>query len=183
MRTEKDIFSRTSYYIMGKQDESYDKPKREYTYSLNYRDFLERTKTGNQSFDAYLESLSREMQIFDSIDPYKMNALVPLTNKADAFLRKHAGISYEDFLRQAKPEDFTGNDYGSLPEKRNLRRRLFKHRSMLYLSALEDAERRGYNLKELLQEVEQRTIPYLKKERDEPTFQEILKVLGKKNQI
>src|SRR3989344_8020996 len=178
MRTEKDIFNRESHSGMGNGDKpEYDLPKRDYTPSLDYRDFLNKAKTGKPSFDAYVESLSREMQTYDEADPYKKDALKEITNKADAFLKRHAGISYENFLRQSKPETFTENDYGSLPERKNLRRRLFEHRARLYLSALDDFESRGYDVLELLPEIQQSTIPYLKKERDEPTFREIMKVL------
>jgi hypothetical protein len=181
MGTTKDIFDKGLSHGMGEKDEHEEMlPKRADTSNLEYSLF-ERTKTGEPSFNAYVESLSQEMQTYDAIDPYKKNPLKEITDKADAFLRRHANISYEDFLRQAKPEDFTGNDYGKLPAKRNLRRRLFTHRAMLYLSALEDCEKKGHDIKYILREVEQGTIPYIKKERDEPTFQEILRVLRKKN--
>jgi hypothetical protein len=178
MGTEKDIFGKALHYSMGKEDKpKYDLSKREDTPSLDYGDFISKAKTGKPSFDAYVESLSGEMQTYDGADPYKKDALKGITDKADAFLKRHAGISYEDFLRQSKPETFTENDYGKLPERKNLRRRLFEHRARLYLSSLEDFEQRGYDLHELLPEIQQSTIPYLKKERDEPTFREIMKVL------
>ena len=181
MRTEKNIFGKALHHSMGKQDKpGYDPPERENTLSLDYKDFLERTKTGKPSFDAYIESLAQEMQAYDSTDPYKKDALRSITDKADSFLRRHADISYEDFLRQANPDEFTENDYGNLPQRKNLRRRLFEHRARLYLSALDDCEKRGYRLNELLSGIEEATIPYLKKEKDEPTFKEILRVLGRK---
>lgn len=49
---------------------------------------------------------------------------------------------------------------------------------MLYLSALEDCERKNCDLGEILRETRRGTIPYLKKEPDEPTFQEILRILN-----
>ena len=145
--------------------------------SLDYRIFLEKSKVGNTSFDAYIDELSNEMQIFDSINPYKKDPLRPITDKADAFLKRHAGISYKSFLSQSKPEEFSENDYGKLPEKRNLKKRLFEHRSMFYLSALENCEQKGYDIDDILREVERGTIPFIKKEQNEPTFREILKVL------
>jgi|TARA_B100000315_G_C14474957_1_gene540168 hypothetical protein len=178
MGTEKDIFGKASHYGMGKEDKpKYDLPKGDDSPSLDYKNFLDEAKTGKPSFDAYVESLSREMQAYDGADPYKKNSLNEITDKADAFLRRHTGINYEDFLRQSKPETFTENDYGNLPERKNLRRRLFEHRARLYLSSLEDFEQRGYNVGEVLPEIQESTIPYLKKERDEPTFREIMKVL------
>lgn len=177
MGTEKDIFGKALPYDMGKDKPKYDLLERDDSPSLNYENFLKRTKTGNPSFDAYVESLSREMQKYDEADPYKNDALKDITDRADSFLKRHAGISYEDFLRQSKPETFTENDYGSLPERKNLRRRLFEHRARLYLASLEDFEQRGYDVSELLPEIQKSIIPYLKKERDEPTFREIMKVL------
>ena len=156
-------------------------PKKEETPSPNYQDFLEITRTEKPSLGAYIKALCREMQIFDGIDPYVKNPLNVITDKADAFLRRHAGISYEDFLMQAKPETFTENDFGDLPDKKKLRRRLFEHRARLYLSALEDVEKEGHNIDELLRDIEEATIPYIKRERYEPTFQEILRVLRKKS--
>lgn len=178
MGTEKDIFGKALHYSMGKEDKpKYDLPKRDDSLSLDYKNFLDKTKTGKPSFDAYVESLSREMQAYDESNPYLKDSLRGITDKADSFLRRHADMSYEDFLRQSKPETFTENDYGNLPERKNLRRRLFEHRARLYLSSLEDFEQRGYDVSEVLPEIQESTIPYLKKERDEPTFREIMKVL------
>jgi hypothetical protein len=178
MKTEKNISSKESNYNMGKKD---DLPKRDDSPSLDYADFLNKTKTGKFPFDIYVELLAQEMQAYDSIDPYKKDALKSITDKADSFLIRHAEISYEDFLKQSNSDEFNTNDYGNLPKRKNLRKRLFEHRSRLYLSSLDDYEKKGYNIVDLLPEVENATIPYLKKERDEPTFQEILKVLGKKD--
>ena len=181
MTTEKDKLDKTTYHCMdGEENPKRDCPKREGTPSLDYATFSANTKTGNPSFDAFIDALSREMQLYDSLDPYGKNALNPLTDKADAFLRRHANITYADFLKQAKPDRFTGNDYGKLPDRKNLRERLFAHRAMLYLSSLDDCESNGHDLSAVLREVEQETIPHLKKETDEPTFQEILRILGKK---
>ncbi len=177
MGTKKDIFGKVLYCSMGKEDKPKDLPKGEDGLSFDYKRFLEITKTGNYSFDAYVELLSREMQIYDGVDPYEKDALKSITDKADSFLKRHAGISYDDFLRQSNPEIFTENDFGKLPEGKNLRRRLFEHRARLYLSSLEDFEQRGHDVSKLLPEIQQSTIPYLKKEKDEPTFREIMKVL------
>ena len=163
---------------MEKEDKpEYELPKKNDDSSLDYRNFLIKAKTGKPSFDTYVELLSREMQTYDEADPYKKDALRSITNKADAFLRRHGGISYEDFLRQSNPETITESDYGNRPERKNLRRILFEHRARLYLSSLEEFEQRGYDVSELLPEIQQSTIPYLKKEGHEPTFKEIMKVL------
>ena len=83
----------------------HDLPKIEDTPNSEYRNFLERTKIGKPSFDAYVESLSQEMQTYDAINPYKKDALKEITNKADAFLRRHVKISYEDVtITKYKPE-------------------------------------------------------------------------------
>jgi len=156
-----------------------DDGERESKLSPNYDDILRRVKCGEPSFDVFVEALYATMQRYDAIDPSKKDPLKPIRDRADGFLRGHAGISYESFLRQAKPEEFTENDFGTLPKKKNLRRRLFDHRAMLYLAALDDTVKQGYDLDSILAEVRKREIPYIKKEANEPTFKEILKVLGK----
>ena len=65
------------------------------------------------------------MQTYDGVDPYVSDPLKPFTDKADDFLRSHAGTSYKSFLRRARPEEFTENDFGKLPDKKKLRKRLF----------------------------------------------------------
>jgi len=179
METEKDIFGKVLYCGVETKDKfkEYDLPKRDGSLSFDYMVFLTKAKTGEFPFDAYVEFLAREMQTYDKADPYKKDALKEMNDKADAFLRRHAGISYEYFLRQSKPETFTENDYGNLPERKNLRRRLFEHRARLYLSSLEDCEQNGFDILKLLPQIQESTIPYIKKERDEPTFREIMKVL------
>jgi len=152
MGTEKDIFGKALHYSIGEKDEpKYDLPKREDTPSLDYKNFLDKTKTGKPSFDAYVESLSREMQTYDGVDPYKKDALKGITDKADAFLRRHASISYGDFLRHSKPETFTENDYGNLQPQE--RRRCFEREFAIRFAALEDIEKEGYEIDEVLREL------------------------------
>ena len=174
------LWKRNPYAAM-EIDEPLVNPDGEDESGVHYRNFLEKSKSGIPSFDTYMLCLSRAMQDYDLIDPHAIDALKPLTDKADAFLKRHAGISYQDFLRQSRPEDFVGNDYGKLPPRRNLRRRLFRHRTMLYLAALEDYEKLRHDVGEVLTEIRKRKIPYLKKELNEPTLEEILNVLRKKN--
>jgi competence CoiA-like predicted nuclease len=150
MGTEKYIFGKAFDYDMGKEDKpKYDLSKSDDSPSLDYENFLDKTKTGKPSFDAYVESLSGEMQIYDGADPYKKDALKGITDKADAFLKRHAGISYEDFLRQSKPETFTENDYENLPE----RTRYFERDVSTGLAALADIEDEGYDVGEVLREL------------------------------
>ena len=160
----------TGYYAGGSSQEN----------SFDYQTFLNNSFTGNPFFDAFITELSGEMQIYDGINPYVLDALRPLITKADSFLRRHAHMSYEEFLKRSKPETFTKSDYGILPAKKNLKRRLFEHRSLLYLSSLDDCERLGHTIDDILLAIKHGVIPTIKKELNEPTFEEILAVLGKK---
>ncbi len=119
---------------------------------LDTEDFLKRTQKGHLSFDAYVEILFKEIQKCN-LDLYK--------SKANAFLKKNVGISYEDFLRQAKPEEITEMMYGKInPQDR---KDLFARKTSLYLSALYDVEEKGYDVKEVLDELEEMKILELKK--------------------
>ncbi len=174
LRTRKDL---QSYYGMDSKPNYLLNSLNEC--SLDPKDLFEEFKIGDRFFDAYLSSISLNMKLYDSIDPYKKGALKPITDKADSFLMRHSGISFEQFLRKSNPEEFIDEDFGELPKKKNLRRRLFEHRTRLYLSALEDCENLGIDINEILLRVRVGKIPYLKKNSDEPSFKEILKTLKK----
>ena len=82
----------TGYYAGGSSQEN----------SFDYQTFLNNSFTGNPFFDAFITELSGEMQIYDGINPYVLDALRPLITKADSFLRRHAHMSYEEFLKRSK---------------------------------------------------------------------------------
>lgn len=108
MTTERAILTDAFNRRMGNEDEI----------PPIYEQFLKRTKTGNASFDAYVEALANEMIAYDWLDPFKKNALESFIQKADAFLQRHTGMDYAAFLKQAKPETFTQEDYENLPPKK-----------------------------------------------------------------
>ncbi len=131
----------------NKNEPKYDLSKTDSSRSLDCKGFSRRAK-GRPSFDAYIRSLSREMQTYKVADTHKKDALRRITEKADFFLRRHAGISYENFLRQSQPETFTDNEYRNLePEERRV---YFERESSVKLSALADVEEKGYDVVEIL---------------------------------
>jgi len=136
---------------MGKQDKpKHDSPERDETLSLDPLAFLERTKTGKPSSDASVEALQDN----------KRNIPKALYDKADAFLRKHSGISYEEFLRQTNPEEFTGNDYRNLEPQE--RRRRFERYAASHLVVLADVEEKGYDVGVVFERLEEENIEVLK---------------------
>jgi len=145
----------------------------------NYADFLKRALKGDLYFDCFLGHLVNEMMAYDKINPYIENPLKPLNDKVNAFLQRHVGISYLEFVDQTKPEDFEEEDFEFLPRKKNLRRRLFDFRARLVIAALADTEKQGLNLEEILDAIKDETIPLIKREKEEPTFKAILKILRK----
>ena len=172
MDNENNIFSRLLCLAMNEDNSE----ERKHSYEV----FKEQTKTGNPSFDAYIDVLVGVMHEYGAINPYQgKSCLTSFITKADAFLQRHASLTYETFLKQAKPEEFTTDDYGILPDKKRLKIRAFEHRTLLHLCALEECEQQGLNLEEILQQIRTHNIPSLKHEPEEPSFNEILKVLGK----
>ena len=178
MGTEKDIFGKAFDYDMGKEDKpEYDLSKREDTPSLDYKNFSGNRKD-EADFDRYVRKVYEAEEALQRVDPYEKEPLMELTAKVNGFLQKHAGIDYQEFVRRANPYEFDENDYGAMPKKA-LRRRLFDHRAYLYLSALADSETEGADIRQLLDQISSRKIPFIKKEEREPTFQAILDIYKK----
>ncbi len=151
---------------------------------LAYDKFLRKAKRGDPEYDRYLEHLVREMKEYDQMNPLAGDSLKSFIQKSDSFLKHFRGISYADFVKHANPRKFKTNDFRYLPDSGNLKKRLFEHRARLYLSALKDyAEEVNYDsnkIRRLLDKIASSTIPYLKKEKDEPTFLTILRTLNNK---
>ena len=116
----------------------------------NYKEFLKLGKSGDETFDPYLDLLLDMIKEYQNINPYTKDPLRPLTSKADAFLARHSGKSFEDFLKGVNPNEFTSGDYKYLPAKKNIKRRYFRYKSLLYLSALEHYERKYHNTNTLI---------------------------------
>ncbi|VVB79462.1 Uncharacterised protein [uncultured archaeon] len=139
--------------------------------SHSYDHFIERSKTGNSDFDRYLtayacaaDSLRKNPQ-----DPYTMQ-------EAERFLRRHAEVSYKEFVDRCHPERIEAESYGLL-QKGKLRRDLFERRALLYLCALEIFEEEGGNIEEILERIRKSKTPPIKNSRQEPTFEAIYKLL------
>ena len=88
----------------------------------------------------------------------KKYTLKDMTDKADSFLRRHAGISYENFLMQSQPETFTENNYGNLETDK--KREYFEKQSAVYLTALAEFEERGYNIETILAKLKNKNISW-----------------------
>jgi len=170
MGTEKDIFDKALHYSMGEKDEpKYDLPNEDDSPSLDYKNFLDKTKTGKPSFDAYVESLLERKGKPESDD----------NSRIDEFLRRNTGMNYEDFVDYSKPEEIEENSYG-LFKRKSIRRSLFKSKSRAYLEALCDLEERGEDIQSVLDDIRGEYVPTLKKhEGKEPTLEAIYAVLKK----
>ena len=170
MGTEKDIFGKALHYGMGKEDKpKYDLSEKDDSPSLDYKDFLDKIKTGKPSFDAYVEFLLKRKRKPESDDNYRI----------DEFLRRNTDMNYEDFVNYARPEEIEENSYG-LFKRKSIRRSLFKSRTKEYLAALCDLEERGKDIQSVLEDIRTGKIPTLKDEGErEPTFEAIYSVLKK----
>jgi len=89
-------------------------------------------------------------------------------DKIDTFLARYYLIDYDTLVKTAKAEDFDKNDYSRL--SKTLKKKLFRSRAKIYLSALADTVEKGHKLEDILDSVKLGIIPYIKKEIEEPTF-------------
>lgn len=135
-------------------------------YSLDYLKFLDKIETGNP-IERYLGFIVRNNLRGSSGDK----------NRVSVFLKKHTGLSYEQFIEEVKPENIHDNSYG-LFNRASIKRNLFQSRSQAYLEALCDYEEQGGNIEEILDRIREEYIPTLKKEKGkEPTFEAIYHTL------
>ena len=170
MGTEKDIFGKAVHYSMGNEDKpKYSLPKKDEASSLDYKDFLNKAKTGKPSFDAYVDYLLKRKDKPEIEDTYRI----------DDFLKRKINMNYEDFVDYSKPEEIEENSYG-LFKRKSIRRSLFKSKSREYLEALCDLEERGEDIQLVLDDIREEYVPTLKKHKGkEPTFEAIYAVLKK----
>ena len=101
--------------------------------SLDYTGPSEGSAPKETPLEVFLAKVNLHSRAYGSKD-HEMKEPQKMINKLDAFIRKHTGVSYEEFLRDSKPEDFTENDYQHLssPEEKKA---LFDKRIKTYLSA------------------------------------------------
>ena len=142
-----------------------------------YARALEQTVSRNVGLRYFYHKLAEEMDSLDKINPYGHNPMQPSQDKSNAFLMRHAGLTYKEFVRKSKPEALAVEDYGQL-EKSALKKKLFEYRAKLYLSALEESEKHGFDAYLILRMIKTRNIPPIKKNSQEPTYQSILNALG-----
>jgi hypothetical protein len=104
---------------------------------MNYHNLLEKSRTGNASFDRYIEFLLKEKSALDNISvyDYEDKRTKIIDDKVKDFLNRHAGIDYKRFVEDVRPETITENLYG-LIHKKSTKRVLFNALAKLYISAL-----------------------------------------------
>lgn len=137
-------------------------------------------KTGGESQNnlaTYVQKMAETLRYLHNVDPYRMNPLKPLNDKVDEVLKKYAGVNFREFVLQTKPEKIEHEEYNEMPNG-SLKYRLFEHRAKLHLAAIHDCEKMGMEINELLKDVRDNTIPYIKETKNEPTFDAILRVMG-----
>ncbi len=151
------------------------KPKEHTTLSPHSLDYLKKIQTGKPDFDVYLGFILLNKEKSETSGPKR--AVGGDNKRIDSFLRKHSGLSYQDFVEQSKPEKINRNSYGLL-KRGAIRRSLFESRSRLYLLALCDYEEQCGDIGKVLEDIRLRYVPIVKKTRGtEPTFDAIYLVL------
>jgi len=143
---------------------------------LKYAGEVESAKTGEIIFDAFIDNLANEFREYDSIDPHSEKPFGPLDERVNVFLLRHTGIEYNRFVEDINIAKFEKEDYQNM-QSPALKLRLFKLKSRLYLAALAKTEDEGYNIADVLSLVSQKTIPYIKKSAEEPTWKAITDIL------
>ncbi len=161
MKNEKNIFSSVLYKGMDEDISEHSLPN---------------AKKSQAEFDKFVRKVYEAEEIIYKTTREDRIAFNTLSEKVNSFLQRHAGLDYEEFVIRANPYGFDNEDYSVLP-KNALKRRLFDHRAYLYLSALEDCEKEGADIEDLLEQISNGRIPFIKKEKDEPTFNSIRDVL------
>ncbi|MEK6950242.1 MAG: hypothetical protein AABX13_00775 [Nanoarchaeota archaeon] len=132
----------------------------------------------NKTVESFFNYMAEAKTFFDTVNPYSPQPLKPYLDKADSFLRRHAGISYEELLRQVNPATLEGGYYDLLT-KDSLKRKLFNYRARVYLAALQRCEEEGLNLEEIITTVRTVRLPLIKKEEKEAAFEIIFNLLKK----
>ena len=94
--------------------------------------------------------------------------------KVSDFLQKHMGMNYKEFVEEANPYGFEEVEFSNT--EKSIKRRLFDYKAYLYLSALEECEKEGIDINLLIKKIGREKIPYLKPDKNEPTFNRIVKI-------
>jgi hypothetical protein len=138
--------------------------------------------TGDLVEDSMLQEFQEYVQearnFFKNVNPYTPDPLKPYMDKADQFLIRHTGRSYQDLLRNIDATPFESADFELLP-KQGLKKMLFDYRARVYLAALDSYERAHPedDLGVLLKKIQGARIPPIKKEADEPVYNALLELL------
>ena len=133
------------------------------------------------SFNDFVRHLCREKEALDALPEYgdRDSRQGLEVDKVEDFLKRHAGVTYSEFLREAHPEELEEGSYG-LTNRRSIKRNIFDVRARLYLAALWDFEESGGDIESILEQIREENLPFTKESRGkEPTFEEIYKALKK----
>lgn len=152
---------------------TYNSGKLEYRIDLSQYDLYPGQLTGDSSLDAFLRRLDESIHFFNGVDAYSSQAFKPYIDKADRILLRHAKMMYDEFLRQVKADDLDGIAFRELPF--GLKKRLFDHRAKYYLNALDSCEQDGFDVIYIMSKIGHLRIFPLKDEKEEPTYQILLK--------
>ncbi|MEK6813088.1 MAG: hypothetical protein AABX86_03165 [Nanoarchaeota archaeon] len=128
------------------------------------------------AMDQFLRAFVEAMVFWETVNVYTLNPTKTFDKLVSDFLEKNTGKKYREFRREAQAYKMHANDYGKVARK-GLRGKLFDYRSKLYLSALAAVTAKGADLEKLLNMVQDAIILPIKKEKKEPTFEYIYKVL------
>ncbi|MFZ5955231.1 MAG: hypothetical protein ACOYT4_02300 [Nanoarchaeota archaeon] len=140
-------------------------------YSANHRhNYILKNKTGNDMLDSYALALAHSMNRWWNANP-NTNQLNHLYEEADLFLQNHSKVNFEYLLQEFEKaeENFQNKEYQILTLP--LKKRLFRYRVTIYLSALYSLEQKEpIDLYQYMTNIEESEISPIKRERLEPTW-------------
>ena len=125
---------------------------------------------GNLPLDYMVAALGEYMALLSTFDVRRDKTTpIKLRETIDSFLKKHVGVDYVNFAKRIDPKDIDENDF-SLTSNPSFKTKLFHYRLRGYLAGLAAAERKGYDVKTLIDSMQKTIIYPIKKEEHEPVF-------------
>lgn len=129
----------------------------------------------DHSFEDFVDIILRNKDKKEKLSDLELEESID--TKVNSFLKKHANMSYPEFVSYSHPEDIEEDSYG-LFKRKSIRRSLFVSRSKAYLEALYDFEINGGDVDCILDEIREYYVPTLKREEGrEPTYEAIFSIL------